>query len=39
MAYFIHDRRIFGLDAGDALLMVSGISLGAMILFLATSVY
>ncbi len=37
MAYFIHDRRAFGLDAGDLLLMMSGIALGGAILFLATS--
>jgi hypothetical protein len=37
MAYFIHDRRAFGLDAADLLLMVFGIALGAMILFVATS--
>jgi hypothetical protein len=37
MAYFIHDRRVFGFNAGDLLLMVSGIALGGAILFLATS--
>ncbi len=37
MAYFIHDRRVFGLDAADVLFMVSGIALGAAILFVGTS--
>ena len=37
MAYLIHDRRVFGLDAADVLFMVSGIALGAAILFLGTS--
>ena len=37
MAYFIHDRRVFGLDAADLFFMVSGIALGAVILFLGTS--
>jgi hypothetical protein len=37
MAYFIHDRRLFGLDAADILFMMAGIALGAVILFLGTS--
>src|SRR6266849_289433 len=37
MAYFIHDRRVFGLDAADRFFMVSGIALGAVILFLGKS--
>jgi len=39
MAYLIHDRRVFGLDAADLVFMVSGIALGAVILFLGTSLW
>jgi hypothetical protein len=37
MAYFVHDRRVFGLDAADLLFMGSGIALAAAILFFATT--